>query len=299
MSDVSKSNLLPKLRGIARRTKGNRHGPITRLMSPSDLGQLIKPFVFLDIFDTKGFDTRILGNMPIHPHSGIATVTTFTKGRMLYDDPIAGSGSLNYGGVEWTMAGGGIWHGKELTAGDVPHIQGFQLWLALPSNIENSEPVSAYIESKYMPKVGPAHIIIGDYEGIRSSVPAPEGITYLLVTIPAGGAWTYTPPRGHSVGWLALAEGTLDAGTLISAGEMVIFEQEEAPILLQASTTEDAVLVIGSAVPHPYQLHLGNYSVHTNAQALRAGEQRIAELGRKLHEAGDRKTATGNVPVFR
>ena len=35
-------------RGIAFRTSGRRHGPITRLVSSSDVGQLIKPFVFLD-----------------------------------------------------------------------------------------------------------------------------------------------------------------------------------------------------------------------------------------------------------
>ena len=34
-------------REIVYRTRGDTHGPITRLMSPSDLGELIKPFVFL------------------------------------------------------------------------------------------------------------------------------------------------------------------------------------------------------------------------------------------------------------
>ncbi len=36
---------------IIGRTRGRRHGPITRLMSPGDLGELLKPFVFLDLFD--------------------------------------------------------------------------------------------------------------------------------------------------------------------------------------------------------------------------------------------------------
>jgi hypothetical protein len=39
-------------RAIISRTRGRRHGPTTRLMGPSDLGQLVKPFVFLDLFDT-------------------------------------------------------------------------------------------------------------------------------------------------------------------------------------------------------------------------------------------------------
>ncbi|EGH22978.1 pirin, partial [Pseudomonas amygdali pv. mori str. 301020] len=38
-------------RAITHRTSGKSRGPITRLMSPGDLGQLLKPFVFLDQFD--------------------------------------------------------------------------------------------------------------------------------------------------------------------------------------------------------------------------------------------------------
>ena len=59
-------------RTIVRRTRGNRHGPITRLMSPGDLGQLLKPFVFLDLFD---MDTASFPGIGLHLHSGIATVT--------------------------------------------------------------------------------------------------------------------------------------------------------------------------------------------------------------------------------
>src|SRR2546426_12068137 len=58
-------------RTIVRRTRGSRHGQITRLMSPSDLGQVLKPFVFLDHFDLHGE----AGGTELHPHSGIATVT--------------------------------------------------------------------------------------------------------------------------------------------------------------------------------------------------------------------------------
>lgn len=288
-------------RRVVRRTRGHGHGPITRLMSPSDLGQILKPFVFLDIFSMGGEGLNAMSNMPLHPHSGIATVTVFTEGEALFDDPDNGSGVLRYGGVEWACAGGGMWHGKELSAGAVPRIQGFQLWLALPRELENGPSESRYIEAKDMVSTGPAHVIVGNYEGVQSPVPAPEGINYLLVTLRAGERWTYMPPVGHSVGWLALAKGRLETGadTTVSAGEMVVFEPGDTPLVLAASGKEDAVFVLGSAVPHPYPLHLGNYSVHTSAQALEAGERRIGELDRKLKEAGDRRTASGTIPVFR
>lgn len=37
-----------RTRAIAHRTPGDRHGPITQLMSPSGPGRRLKPFVFLD-----------------------------------------------------------------------------------------------------------------------------------------------------------------------------------------------------------------------------------------------------------
>jgi hypothetical protein len=43
-----KRELKGKGREIVLRARGSSHGPITRLVSPSGLGQSIKPFVFLD-----------------------------------------------------------------------------------------------------------------------------------------------------------------------------------------------------------------------------------------------------------
>jgi hypothetical protein len=37
-------------RAIVKRTRGRTSGPATRLISPSDLGRILKPFVFLDLF---------------------------------------------------------------------------------------------------------------------------------------------------------------------------------------------------------------------------------------------------------
>ncbi|HEJ7974498.1 TPA: pirin family protein [Serratia marcescens] len=300
MNTTLTSPLAPNPRRITQRTRGQGHGPITRLMSPSDLGQVLKPFVFLDLFDADQRTMAMLANMPLHPHSGIATVTVPLEGAFHYEDPAGGAvGTLGYGAVEWARAGGGMWHGKELSATDTPRIQGFQLWLALPAELENGEQESRYIEAQNMRQIGPAHVIIGNHEGVQSPVPAQEGINYLLVTLKPGERWTYRPPAHHSVGWLALAKGRLSAGAPVDAGEMVVFEPGEMPIALEASGNEDAVFVLGSAVPHPHPLHLGAYSVHTSAPALEAGERRIAELGRRLKEAGERRTALGTIPVFR
>src|SRR5437868_6765323 len=65
-------------RSIVLRTRGHSHGPITRLVSPGDLGELIKPFVFLDYFDADPANAPKFG---FRPHSGIATLTLIFSGQ--------------------------------------------------------------------------------------------------------------------------------------------------------------------------------------------------------------------------
>src|SRR5712692_2719236 len=93
---------------IAKRTSGQRHGPVTRLMSPSDFGRLLKPFVFLDLVDNHG---KPFAGFGFHPHSGIATLTYIAEGSVRYEDTNGATGLLPAGGVEWMRAGGGVWHG--------------------------------------------------------------------------------------------------------------------------------------------------------------------------------------------
>src|SRR5207248_11267195 len=98
---------------------------------------------------------------------------------------------------------------------------------------------------------------------------------------------------------LTIVQVGLGAGDILSGGEMSVFEPGEAPIKLTAVGEAEAVFVLGSAVPHPHDLHLGYYSVHTSAEELAHGEARIAELGAKLAATGDRRTGSGVTPVFR
>jgi redox-sensitive bicupin YhaK (pirin superfamily) len=265
-------------------------------MSPSDLGERLKPFVFLDRFEA---DLNALsGSMPLHPHSGIATVTVFTNGDATYDDPQAGHGTLGYGGVEFVRAGSGVWHGKELSAGTSPTVQGFQLWLALPPELENAPPDPQYHQST--PSVGPARLILGEYEGAKSPVRAPIGLNYFVVTLQPGERWSYQPPKNHEVAWVAIGRGALNVGQLISNGDLAIFEPgSSAAIAFEGAASTATTFVLGSAVPHRHELHLGSYSVHTSSEALVTGERNIREIKRALDAAGDRLSGAGATPVFR
>src|SRR5215470_3541183 len=117
------------IREIVRRTHGRTRGPITRLVSPSDLGEVMKPFVFLDHAVFSDRDKPMNKDLLWHPHSGIATVTVVLEGSIEYAETTGKAGVVQTGGVEWMRAGGGVWHTGAAGPG---HTRVFQLWVALP-----------------------------------------------------------------------------------------------------------------------------------------------------------------------
>ena len=270
-------------RAIIHRTSGSGHGPITRLVSPSDLGEQLKPFIFLDRFEMPAGGQPMQFGM--HPHSGIATLSYLIDGVTNYEDTTGEHGergTLLTGGVEWMMAGGGVWH--RAGSADRNRILGFQLWVAMPPELELAAAFSRYLDPTDVPQVGPARVLLGNYGGKSSPIPAPSDTSYLAVHLKAGQSWRFEPPAGHSVAWAAVGQGALLAPAALSTGELVVFEKGSEGIDFEAA--QDTVFVMGSAAPHPHALHLGSNSVHTNAAALQRGERGIRERALLLRQQG-------------
>src|SRR5260221_14117724 len=190
-------------RRLARRTHGQNHGLVTRLMSPSDFGEILKPFVFLDLFDHEGapFDG------PLHPHSGIATLTYLAEGAVRYIDPDNVTGTLTAGGVEWMQAGRGMWHGGGLDKAG--RTRGFQLWIALPPELELGPTISICQAPEDVPHHGPARVLLGSYGSASNAIVPPSPINYLAVRLRAGERWQCKPPTGHTLLWPTIASGVL------------------------------------------------------------------------------------------
>jgi redox-sensitive bicupin YhaK (pirin superfamily) len=268
-----------RARGIVHRTRGRTHGPITRLVSPSDVGELIKPFVFLDYFD---LDPKHMPDIGFHPHSGIATVTVVLEGQISYEETSGTKGIIDAKGVEWMRAGGGVWHTGGV-AGSA-RARGFQLWIALPPEMESIEAEARYLGREHFRSHGPARVIIGRLGKAASEVPAPAVMNYLDVALKKGEKWSYQPPHDHTVAWIAVHQGKLATPEIVDRGELAVFEESNAALEFKA--LEDTGFILGSAVKHPHELALGMYSVHTSQAELDRGEAKIREIGSRLRAEG-------------
>lgn len=248
-------------------------------MSPSDFGRLLKPFVFLDLFDTQRKPFTGLG---LHPHSGIATLTYVTEGSVSYEDTNGATGLLPAGGLEWMRAGGGVWHGGG--AGEPGRTRGFQLWIALPPELEVGPSESVYLAPEDIPSDGRARVLLGSYGTATSAIEAPSPMNYLAVRLRAGERWSYQPPAEHTVLWTAVGMGSVLVPDELEQGELVAFSPSNTAIEFEAQF--DAEFVLGSAVAVDRELVLGSHSVHTSIEALREAEARISAIQTGLIQQG-------------
>jgi redox-sensitive bicupin YhaK (pirin superfamily) len=282
-------------RPIALRNRGSVHGPIVRLVSPGDIGELIKPFVFLDRFDVPPTDTADVEAALVnryHPHSGIMTVTTLFSGELVYEDTTGRHGVLPPGGIEYLQASGGVWHTGSAIGSE--NAKGFQLWVALPPALESAKATSTYLPRPEVPTEGPVRVILGAYGTAHSRIVPTLPMTYLHVSLKDGEGWRYQPPVDHDVAWVAVQQGEVKIGGVTVNKEIAVFEEGDQAIEFIARGTTDFVL--GSAIKHPHSLVLGYYSVHTNSESLKAGESEIKRIGSSVRSyQSASKTRSGKV----
>ncbi|MEQ8927681.1 MAG: pirin family protein [Fulvivirga sp.] len=267
-------------RVIKNRTKGHgHHGMITNLVSPSGIGNDIKPFVFLDYIH--GVPPQGAG-FGWHPHSGIATFTYYIDGGSDLEESTGNKVSFRAGDIEYLQAGSGAWH-KGMLLKDQPTL-GFQLWISLPPELETADASSVYVKPDEI--FGNEHfkVLLGEYEGIKSKINPPNDMNYLDVNLGAGEKWTYTPPESHDILWLVVYEGKLSADLIASVGELIVYEEGNQHIEL---TSDHGVsFLLGSAKKFEHDLVSGRGSIHTSSSNLESSQNKIKEIYSDLVRKG-------------
>ena len=268
-------------RRIVARTRGQQHGFIRRMVSPGDaISERIKPFVFLDFIDAPVADGTGFG---WHPHSGIATLTYALNADVAYEDTAGQHGVVKATGLEWMRAGGGTWHQGRLHPHG-PTVTAFQLWLALPPELETAPAEGLYVAPESVPQQGPVRVLLGCHGESSHPIALPSPLRYLDVALAQDESWTLQPPCGHRVAWVFVYRGEALINGDAVGDELVVLEPGDGDVVIKA--VEPCRLLLGSAALHDHRLVLGRHSVHTSRQALAKGETEITRVAQQLRASG-------------
>lgn len=132
--------------------------------------RLVGPWCFLDRFGPLSF----AGSKPVdvapHPHIGLQTVTWLLDGEVTHDDSLGFEAIARPGGVNVMTAGRGIAHAEQTPVANSGHLNGVQLWVALPDASRNGTAAFQHVAEVPSAELrgGVAQVFAGSLAGVVS-----------------------------------------------------------------------------------------------------------------------------------
>ena len=218
------------------------------------------PFLLLDDFHSNNPKDYLAG-FPWHPHRGIETVTYIINGVVEHSDSIGNQGKINSGDVQWMTAGSGIIH-QEMPKRTDGMMQGFQLWVNLPSSAKMMEPRYRDVTARTIPETKISHgvtakIIAGRVNGIEG--PANDLIVntqYLDVTVEQREEFTYNIPKGHmAFAYVFEGRGFFNPSEEIGVLNLIMFGNENKVKVRGSSDGVRFLLISGKPIGEPISWH--------------------------------------------
>jgi redox-sensitive bicupin YhaK (pirin superfamily) len=149
-----------------------------------------------------------------HPHINLATVTYLFEGEIVHKDSLGSDLAIHPGDVNLMTAGRGIVHSERSgadsrKAGAVVH--GIQSWVALPTELEETEPAFQHVARKSLPELSlpgaRVRVIAGEAFGATSPVKVLSPLFYVEARLDAGAELAL--PEEHAERAAYVVEGSV------------------------------------------------------------------------------------------
>ena len=141
--------------------------------------RMIGPFIFIDHMGPTQLGPSKYMDVDQHPHIGLSTLTFMLEGEIVHQDSLGTKQLIQPGSVNWMVAGKGVTHTERtpdsLRNGTIFTAHGYQIWVALPRELEEIEPEFHHIEGHRLPKWKDGEteftLVAGEGYGKKSPVP--------------------------------------------------------------------------------------------------------------------------------
>jgi redox-sensitive bicupin YhaK (pirin superfamily) len=244
---------------------GSAKNDLLRVIKPAskDLGEFtvrralpaarqrqIGPFVFFDHMGPADFAPGSGVNVRPHPHIGLATVTYLFAGEIRHRDSLGVDQIIRPGAVNWMTAGRGVVHSErtpENLKASGSHLHGIQAWVALPTELEETDPAFVHYDAESIPRIQSQglcmRLIAGRAYDKESPVKTASETVYIEADVDAGTELVL--PDGVEELGVYLVQGELDAaGQRISAGTLAMLS-DGPPNPLRAIVQSKCMLLGG------------------------------------------------------
>ncbi|WP_058118891.1 pirin family protein [Photobacterium kishitanii] len=263
---------------------GLRHGPINSFIRQDNLLQL-NPFVMWDHFQLNSTQTE--AGFDFHGHSGIAAVTYVIDADLTHEDSKGNVVKLPRGSVQLLVAGAGAQHKETLTSED-GNFEAFQLWTALPKNIEMSEASYQGVSVEDLPVIKQQNtstkILVGEYADIKSPIKHVIDMNYFHITMAATKAhWRYSASQDQNSRFIYVLQGNISIfGEPLTTQQLVLIDNDNVSELEITADSDDSQFLFISATSLAQSILPTGPSVHSSYENSKIGHQNIQQLFHKM-----------------
>jgi redox-sensitive bicupin YhaK (pirin superfamily) len=214
----------------------------------------VGPFVFWDHMGPVDFAAGLTREADVrpHPHIGLSTVTYLFEGAITHRDSLGTEIEIRPGEVNWMTAGRGITHSERFetirkTGGPM---HGIQAWVALPAELEETDPAFAHHGPEDLPTYEGggmwARLVAGEAFGARAQVKTHSPMFYVHWRLEPGAKAQL--PAEYPERAAFIAEGTVEVeGQTFDEGQMIVFAPGE-PLLFEALSPATVMLLGGESL---------------------------------------------------
>ena len=116
----------------------------------------VGPFVFIDHMGPSPIGPGQYSDVDQHPHIGLSTLTYLFEGEVEHKDSTGAVQVIQAGDVGFMTAGKAVTHTERTPAhqrdGQMYSLHGYQVWVALPKELEESQPHFQYRQKQELPQ---------------------------------------------------------------------------------------------------------------------------------------------------
>lgn len=230
-----------------------------RRVLPAVERRSVGPFVFFDQMGPAVFPAGEGISVRPHPHIGLSTLTWLFEGEIMHRDSLGYVQAIRPGEVNWMTAGSGIVH-SERTPEELLDIErplfGLQVWMALPQDLEETDPSFQHVAAADIPSFDDAGIrlslVAGEGWGLSSPVKVHSETLYADVEAAVGSVLTI--PADHEERAVYPVRGSVEIdGATFEAGTMMVLQPGQS---VDVSAPRSAHYVVIGGAPVDGKRHL-------------------------------------------
>tara|TARA_R110000796_G_scaffold88850_6_gene192007 strand:- start:78941 stop:79813 length:873 start_codon:yes stop_codon:yes gene_type:complete len=223
--------------------------------------RMIGPFIFIDHMGPTVLGPEKYMDVDQHPHIGLSTLTFMLEGEIMHEDSLGTKQLIKPGSVNWMVAGKGVSHTErtpeKLRNKNIFTAHGYQIWVALPKEIEDCEPEFHHFDASELPtwKDGEATFKLIAGKGYGKVAPVPVHSELFMIEVKTKETYQLNTKdylKGE-IG-ICIVEGGIEAcGETVEKGNIVVSKVEDTCNTILKSNSH--VLLFGG-IPFEEERHI-------------------------------------------